>query len=93
MKAYIGKVDNTGHIFMLAADGKSIVPHVTGGTNKKGGEFVSYEMENVNKKILDKYGLRALTKQEAALFMAGKDIHGNKVESPAEIAAKHGWDY
>ena len=85
-KVYIGKVDQDGHVFMLAADRKTLMPHITGGYPFKiVPAFESYDIRSLNLSGLAKHGLRPLTKTEAVAFMAGKDIHGNIVKSPREV--------
>ena len=84
-KVYIGRVDQDGHVFMLAADRKTLMPHITGGYPfNVEPVFQSYNVEDLNLAGLERHGLRPLTKTEAVAFMAGKDIHGNIVKSPRE---------
>lgn len=85
-KVFIGKVDETGHVFMLSADRKSLQPHVTGGFPFKiVPAFESYDIRSLNLSGLAKHGLRPLTEKEANAFFSGKDVNGNTVKAPREF--------
>lgn len=84
MKKYIGTVSEYTGIVRMLNTRNALVPHYLGGANS--GEedlfFVSYEVERINKKFLEKHGLRFLTEEEVAHFFRGEDINGNPIEKP-----------